>query len=58
MNYKTKEEMSFIPTLRTFINQNNIIYSVRRYLYKNNRCYVAGVGWCKRELIFKIEEKI
>ena len=47
--------MTFYPFLQDFLNENGIIYTVRRFLYEppSGMVYIPGVGGCKRELVFK-----
>lgn len=41
-------EMSFFPTLKTFLENNGEIYTLRKYRYNDHLCLVAGVGGCER----------
>jgi len=49
-------EMSFLPSLRTFLKSNNFIYTVRKYRYTSPGGFteVEGVGRCKRTFIMQI----
>lgn len=45
--------MTFFPFLQEYLNQNGLIYTVRRFLYDPPDCmvYIPGVGGCKRQLV-------
>jgi hypothetical protein len=48
--------MSMIQPLKKFLNDNREIYTIRKYLYDEDKCNISGVGNCKRELVYKLEE--
>ena len=44
-------EMSFMQPVKKFLNSNGVVYSVRKYKYGTEKCYISSVGYCKRVLI-------
>ena len=49
-------EMSFLPSLASFLKSNGFIYTVRKYMYTSPGGFteVEGVGRCKRILVMQL----
>lgn len=41
--------MAFMPELRNFLENNQEIYTIRKYRYSTHMCLVAGLGGCERK---------
>lgn len=52
---KYPSQMSMIQQLTKFLNAKGEIYSVRKFKYTTDECYVHAVGNCKRQLIYEFD---